>query len=96
MESNDFRISLRIIWAFIGASFLLIMAGVVLKIIHLPLAETIILLGLFFFFLVWIAIVLDVYNNNIRNKFFWLLSLFVFPYFALIIYLVRRKVLRER
>ncbi|MBT8318723.1 MAG: PLDc N-terminal domain-containing protein [Gramella sp.] len=42
-------------------------------------------------FIFWLYILVDMIRNEIRDKTFWILSMFFLPFFAVIVYIYRRK-----
>jgi hypothetical protein len=47
--------------------------------------------SLFFLMSFWILLLLDMIKNNIFNKTFWIISMFVMPWLAPAFYLFQRK-----
>ena len=45
----------------------------------------------FLIFLCWLIIFLDMLQTRFRDKTFWILSMFLLPFFAPVIYIFRRK-----
>ncbi|MBZ9731198.1 PLDc N-terminal domain-containing protein [Salegentibacter sp. JZCK2] len=42
-------------------------------------------------FIFWLFILIDMIKQKIKNKTFWILSMFFLPFFAPVVYLFRRK-----
>ncbi|GAA4318816.1 hypothetical protein GCM10023115_44850 [Pontixanthobacter gangjinensis] len=42
-------------------------------------------------FLFWLPVLLDMIKTKIKNKIFWILSMFLLPFFAPVVYIFRRK-----
>ncbi|MFV8224725.1 PLDc N-terminal domain-containing protein [Christiangramia aquimixticola] len=42
-------------------------------------------------FIFWLIILIDMIQVQIKNKIFWILSMFLLPFFAPVVYLFRRK-----
>ncbi len=42
-------------------------------------------------FIFWLFILIDMINQKLKNKTFWILSMFIVPFFAPVVYLFRRK-----
>ena len=45
----------------------------------------------FLIFLFWLPLLLDMIKTEIRDKVFWILSMFLLPFFAPVVYIFRRK-----
>lgn len=39
----------------------------------------------------WLIIISDIFQNKLENKVFWILSMFLLPFFAPIVYIFRRN-----
>jgi len=42
-------------------------------------------------FIFWLFILIDMINQNLKDKTFWILSMFFVPFFAPVVYLFRRQ-----
>lgn len=49
------------------------------------------LFSLALFICTWIVILMDISSNTVFNKKFWIMSMFILPAIAPIVYLFRRK-----
>lgn len=49
------------------------------------------IIGLIMSLIAWLYVFYDISSNSINNKPFWLLSMFIFPSVAPIIYLIKRS-----
>jgi uncharacterized membrane protein len=97
MAKDDFKISPFLIWGVIILNLCIISYAALIKLSHISHRfHGLILIGLTSMFFVQIIIIFDIYNNKITNKFFWILSMFIFPGIAPIIYLIRREKISVR
>lgn len=42
-------------------------------------------------FIFWLFILIDMFKQNLKDKTFWILSMFLLPFFAPVVYLFRRN-----
>jgi len=91
MENIDFKISIQAVWGLIVGSFFLTLTSAFAKIQHWESAQFLLILGLLFFFSTWIIVISDMAKNKIYNRIFWIISMFILPAVAPIIYLLRRN-----
>jgi len=45
----------------------------------------------FLIFLIWLVVMLDIMNYRVKNKIFWILSMFFISFFTPVVYIYRRK-----
>jgi lipid-A-disaccharide synthase-like uncharacterized protein len=96
MLAKNFNISAWIIIAFLIVSFCLNFIGALFKILHWPLANELLIGGVGLNLFTSVLVVYDIYSNKIFNKPFWILSMFILPTIAPIVYLIRRKELVQK
>ena len=91
MNTSDFRISPAVIWLFVVADCCIIFSGTFLKIMHKPFPLELFMAAFMFGLFIDVLIISDIYKSNIRNKPFWILSMFMLSGVAQIVYMLRRK-----
>ena len=95
MENQDFKIDIKIVWILVIGNFLLTIFGAFAKIQHWEFSQILLPVGLMLFFSTWIIILSDMVKNKIYNKTFWVMTMFIMPSIATILYLIQRnKLLR--
>lgn len=94
-DVNNVNIGIGMVWFFMLSSLLLTLVGAVVKVQHWDYHEIFLTIGLMLFFSTWIIIFSDIFKNNVYNKTFWILSMFIMPFVAVFFYLIQRnKLLR--
>lgn len=88
MINQDFRIGSRIVWFLILANLILTIAGSFAKILNWEHSQLFLIIGLILFFSTWIIILGDMISNNIYNRTFWLMSMFIIPVIAVYGYMI--------
>lgn len=91
MKNLDFKIGTKTIWLLAITHVLLIVFGAIAKIQHWANAEVVLAFSIMLFFTIWIIAINDMVKSRLHNKTFWILSMFIFPFFAAIAYLFRRR-----
>lgn len=91
METKDFRIGIEAVWLLLIANLLLVTFGAVAIIQHWEFSQVLLTLGLMLFFSIWVIVVSDMVSNRIHNRRFWILSMFIMPGIAPIVYLIQRN-----
>jgi len=81
----------KFLWALVFSHLVLVSIGSIAKILHWTNWEYILLPGFICFFISWFVILTEMINIKIYNKTFWLLSMFVFPTFSPVVYMIRRE-----
>jgi len=89
-EEFDIR-GIKTIWALFIIVVLLIGAWVLAKNQNMEIANYLLVSGIVFFAVVWILTFVDIKNNTVYNKPFWVVSMFVMPHIIIFVYLVRRN-----
>ena len=95
MKNKDFKISIKTIWILVIVSSIFTFIGALAKIQHSEFSQLLLFSGLILLLLIWAIVLSDIIENKIYNKTFWLMSMFIIPPIALIVYLIRRKKLIE-
>lgn len=93
MKNQDFKISINTIWFLVVGNFLLTIVGALAKVQHWEFSNIIFTVALMLFFTTWVIILSDMVKQKIYNKTFWVMSMFIFPTLASIVYLLRRNTL---
>ncbi|WP_445458564.1 GldL-related protein [Flavobacterium sp. HNIBRBA15423] len=70
---------------------MLIIVGTFMKIQHWEFSQIFLTVGLTVFFTTWIIMLSDMIKNKIHNKTFWVLTMFIIPTIAIILYLIQRN-----
>ncbi len=91
MENQDLKINTRTVWILVIGNFLLTIIGALAKIAHWEFSQIFLIAGLMFFFSAWIIIFSEMVRNKIYNKTFWVMTMFIMPWIAIILYLIQRK-----
>ncbi|PHN08468.1 hypothetical protein [Flavilitoribacter nigricans] len=95
MRDRDFRVNFRAVWFLVIANLSIFFLGSLARIQQWELPGSILTVGLILFFASWIIIAGDILTNKIANRSFWLISMFLVPPFAVLLYLIQRdKLLR--
>ncbi|MUP46422.1 hypothetical protein E0K83_11810 [Gramella sp. BOM4] len=42
-------------------------------------------------FIFWLPVLIDMFRSKIKNRVFWILSMFLLPFFVAVVYIFRRK-----
>ena len=93
MKNQDFKISINTIWFLVVGNFLLTIVAALAKVQHWEFSNVILTVALMLFFTTWVIILSDMVKQKIYNKTFWVMSMFIFPTLASIVYLLRRNTL---
>ena len=91
MKNRDFGIGVKALWVLEIGSLLLILLGSLAKIQHWEYGQLLLSSGLMFFFITWILVLTDLTRNQIYQKGFWMLILFIMPPVATLFYFVQRN-----
>lgn len=91
MKNQDFKISIKTIWALVFANGLLLFVALYAKLMHWEFSQVMLTAGLMLFFSTWAIILSDMLKNYIYNKSFWVTSMFVLPFLSPILYLIQRN-----
>ena len=95
MENQDFKIGTKTVWFLVIGSLLSTVCGVLLKIQHWGFSQIFLTVGFTLFFSTWIITFNDMIKNEIYNKTFWIMTMFIIPFVSIIFYLIQRnKLLR--
>ncbi|MCF6240487.1 MAG: hypothetical protein L3J74_03975 [Bacteroidales bacterium] len=87
--NKQFCISSKLIWFFTIFSILTILEALSFNLFN---NKTVFLsIGLSTGLYVWLIVFEDILSRTVYNKTFWLISLFILPYFTIIVYLFRRN-----
>lgn len=90
MEHNDFKIGVNTVWCLFVCNLLFIIIGAFAKIQNWEYPEVFLTIGLILFFSAWIITFSDMVKNNIYNKTFWILTMFIMPFIAVFFYIIQR------
>ena len=91
MKQKDFIIDKGMVLFLVIGSLLLTLLGAIAKVEHWYFSQPLLTIGLFLFFSTWIIVFSDVVKNNIYNKTFWIVSLFIMPFIAVLFYVIQRE-----
>jgi hypothetical protein len=91
MESNTFKVSKTVVWMLAFGNIFLVGMGTFFRIKHWELSNLLLLVGIAVHISILIILLEDMIRHKIYNKQFWVMSLFIMPGIAPIIYLIRRK-----
>ena len=78
------------VWFLVFGNLMLPVFGAVAKLQHWQFSERLLTVALLFFFITWVLVFMEMVQNKIHNKTFWLLSLFIMPFISAFVYLFRR------
>lgn len=91
MKTKEFKINSKIVWLLVIGNILITLIGAFAKILHWSFSESWLTVGLILFFSSWIIIISDMYKNEIYNRKFWILSMFILPAISPLIYMIQRN-----
>ncbi len=91
MENQDFKIGIRKVWFLVIGNLIFTIVGALAKIGHWDFSQLFLTVGLILFFSTFIIVLSDIVKNKIYNKTFWVMSMFILPSIAPIIYIIRRN-----
>ena len=91
METPDFKISYMAVWAIIIGHTLITMFGAFAWIQHWDHSQFFVTAGLVMSLFSWIIILSDMSRNKIYNRPFWILTMFITPWIAMIVYMIQRN-----
>jgi len=95
MEVIDFKLNPKIVWILVIGNILFAIFSVIFKMKHLGFESLFLIIAITLFFSSWIIIVGDMAKQNIYNKTFWIMSMFIISPIASVSYLIMRdKLLR--
>jgi len=78
-------------WSFLIGHLLLISAGVFSKMMHWQYWHPILISGIICLAISWLVIFLEIFMNDIYNRTYWLLSMFVLPTISPAVYMIKRN-----
>ena len=81
----------KIIWGFAALYILFSLFGIFTKFIYWGSSPTFIATSSLLFLGIWIIVLYDLLKNNVYNKVFWLISLFLIPMISVFFYLIKRN-----
>lgn len=96
MNNQNFKIDIKYLWALLIGSMVLTIIGAVAKTQSREYSQFVLASGLILYISTLIIIISDMSKNKIRNKTFWIVSMFIIPAIASIVYLLQRKNLINR
>ncbi|MDZ7739738.1 MAG: hypothetical protein U5K32_11870 [Bacteroidales bacterium] len=91
MENPDLKISYMAVWALIIGQTLIVVFGAFAKIQHWDHSQFFLIVGLVMSLFSWIIILSDMFRNRIYNKPFWIITMFIIPWIAMIVYMLQRN-----
>jgi hypothetical protein len=91
MNNQDFKISFKTVWFLVVGNILLTVFGAFAKIQHWEYSQILLTIGLMLFFSTWVIILSDMVKNKIYNKTFWIMTMFIIPSIATILYMIQRN-----
>ena len=95
MDKNTIITDSRIIWVLLATSILLIGLGYFSNNPAQEHSDIYKISGFTLYFSVWVILLFDIIKNKVRNKSFWVMSMFILATITPIVYLIRRnKVLK--
>ncbi len=95
MEDQAFKVSLRTVWVLVIGNPIMITLGAFAKVQDWPFSQLLLTAGLIFFFPACSIILSGMVKNQLYNKDFWGLSMFVIPVLTPFFYMLQRKRLRR-
>ena len=91
MNNTDFKIDIKTVWSLVIGNLLLTIVGALAKVQHWEFSQIFLTVGLILFFSTWIIVFSDMLKNNIYNKSFWIITMFIMPSISTIFYLIQRN-----
>jgi hypothetical protein len=91
MNNQDFKISFKTVWFLVVGNILLTVFGAFAKIQHWEYSQILLTIGLMLFFSTWVIILSDMVKNKIYNKTFLIMTMFIIPSIATILYMIQRN-----
>jgi hypothetical protein len=91
MKNQDFEIGIKTIWLVIIGNILFAIAGTFAKIEHWEYSELLLSISLILFLSTIVIIVRDIDKNKVKDKPFWIMSMFILPTISPILYITRRN-----
>ena len=88
---KNFQISARAVWIIFVTGLCLSIFGIYADSQSLLLSEQFLSVGGTLFFASWIIVMIELVNNKVYNRTFWILSMLFLPPFAMIFYLIQRE-----
>jgi hypothetical protein len=88
---KNFQISAKAVWIILIAGLCLSTFGIFADSQSLLLSEQILSIGGTLFFSSWVIVMLELVNNKVYNRTFWILSMIFLAPFAMIFYLIQRE-----
>ncbi len=95
MENKDFKVGYRLVCVLVYGSFLVSLVGAFAHIAHWVISDLFLTVGVVLFFASWIIVISDIVRRPIYNRSFWLLSMFILPTIAPLVYLIQRNKLMK-
>lgn len=89
MENIEFSRSDRTTWLLVFGGLVFIAARVVLKIEHWGYPEIFLTFGMALYFFLLVFIISDILKKKNKHKVLWIISMFLLPAVAPIIYMIR-------
>ena len=91
MKTQDLRISFKTVWFLVNGNILLVIIGAIGRIQLWDYGQLLMTIGLMLFFSTWVIILSDMVKNKLYNKTFWIVTMFLVPFFSIILYMIQRN-----
>ena len=95
MENREFKVGYTTVCILVYGSFLLSLIGAFAHIAHWVISDLFLMVGIMLFVAGWIVILSEVIMRPIYNRRFWLLSMFILPTIAPLVYMIQRNKLMK-
>jgi hypothetical protein len=87
---KNFEISTKAVWILVVTGLCISILGIYAESREWLLSQQLLSIGGSLFFTSWIIVMLELVNNKVYNRTFWILSMILAP-FAMIFYLIQRE-----
>ena len=91
MSNSELQVSKKLVGGMVVAGILFILLGAFSKIMHFNFGGELLTFGLFVSGVSWVIIMADILQQELINKGFWILSMFILPWLTPLLYLFRRN-----
>lgn len=95
MEDKSFEINPRVVWILALASISLFLLRAFAQFYHWSIAGPLVTVSLMFSFGAWIIIMVDLLQNRVYQKTFWVILMFILPIITPLFYLYMRAKLHR-
>ncbi|MAN27813.1 MULTISPECIES: hypothetical protein [Mesonia] len=91
MSNSELQVSKKLVCGMVIFGILFTVVGTFFKIMHFPLNGELLTFGIFISGVSWVIIMADMLQQELINKGFWILSMFILPWLIPLLYLYRRN-----